>query len=305
MESIAPTRYNYKGPENDSYRSAPKKKDYFFDDLAEYIIVDKDENDHVPSNKFQTGHTWTKDHTPVQSERTACIVNNDKRVEASTIKKLGTNETGEDEIKYEWKPGFCLQLGSQGRKAMLQLLRNVYKENKKFKHIFEKMNPPTTISNLPFFKISMLWELAYQLEVFDEAIKIHKTYGKVRSKAHDANGTNTGVHKSPKGRQIRSVDYMNELYHGKIEGDGRYCRSRSDGLQHLKRKMERLLASNKVTPEQFAKFMGSYKQKMTFVDVLKERMDENKRGSQRQQNNVYDYLNTYQCNTLDCAIMPH
>ncbi|AFZ80371.1 hypothetical protein BEWA_032240 [Theileria equi strain WA] len=86
------------------------------------------------------------------------------------------------ETEYVWKPGFCLQLGSKGRKAMLKLLRNAYKSNKNFKRVFEKKNPPTTISNLPFFRVSMLWELAHDLNVFDEAILIHKCFGKVKNK---------------------------------------------------------------------------------------------------------------------------
>nr|PVC52338.1 hypothetical protein MACL_00000929 [Theileria orientalis] len=84
--------------------------------------------------------------------------------------------------KYSWSQGFSLQLGSKGRKIMLQLLRLAYRSNKKNKNIFQNKNPPTTISNLPFFKISMLWELANDMGVFEHAILIHELFGSFKKK---------------------------------------------------------------------------------------------------------------------------
>ncbi|UKJ87754.2 hypothetical protein MACJ_000194 [Theileria orientalis] len=84
--------------------------------------------------------------------------------------------------KYSWSSGFSLQLGSKGRKIMLQLLRLAYRSNKKNKNIFQNKNPPTTISNLPFFKISMLWELANDMGVFEHAILIHELFGSFKKK---------------------------------------------------------------------------------------------------------------------------
>ncbi|UKK00162.2 hypothetical protein MACK_000232 [Theileria orientalis] len=93
-----------------------------------------------------------------------------------------TRILGKIRSKYSWSHGFSLQLGSKGRKIMLQLLRLAYRLNKKNKNIFQNKNPPTTISNLPFFKISMLWELANDMGVFEQAILIHELFGSFKKK---------------------------------------------------------------------------------------------------------------------------
>ncbi|GAW82304.1 conserved Plasmodium protein, unknown function [Plasmodium gonderi] len=80
--------------------------------------------------------------------------------------------------KVTYYPGFCKQLGTTGRRCMLELIRRVYRKNTSIcKNILShKIQPPTCISNLPFFNINMLWKLSYEFGVFDEALKIHKIY---------------------------------------------------------------------------------------------------------------------------------
>ncbi|KAK1933032.1 hypothetical protein X943_001901 [Babesia divergens] len=75
----------------------------------------------------------------------------------------------------EWYPGFSRQLGAKGRSAILDLVRRVYRQDPNhYKAILQARNPPSSISNLPFFNIPMLWELAHQFGVFQQAIQVHK-----------------------------------------------------------------------------------------------------------------------------------
>ncbi|EAN33474.1 hypothetical protein TpMuguga_01g00230 [Theileria parva strain Muguga] len=147
-------------------------KDYF-DDLSDYLNLE----DEVPEVK----------KNPVLEQNLKCKIDEDALIDI--FKKNGAKCESKSEMakilakakkKYVWAPGFCLQLGSKGRKIMLQLLRMAYKTNKKNKRVFQCKNPPTTISNLPFFKINMLWELAYDMGVFDEALLIHEFFGNVK-----------------------------------------------------------------------------------------------------------------------------
>ncbi|ORM41951.1 uncharacterized protein BXIN_0543 [Babesia sp. Xinjiang] len=74
-----------------------------------------------------------------------------------------------------WYPGFNRQLGAKGRSALLDLVRRVYRQDPPYyRAILQARNPPSSISNLPFFNIPMLWELTHQFGVFDQALLIHK-----------------------------------------------------------------------------------------------------------------------------------
>ncbi|KAK2197203.1 hypothetical protein BdWA1_000202 [Babesia duncani] len=162
----------------------------FFDDLAKYILFN------ATDAARGLGETSTCDNRSrgfskesierFSSNDSDYIIPNNLPLLNSALYKSSSvdnvNRFPECTPKYVWKPGFCLQLGSQGRKAMLHLLRTTYKSNKKYKRIFENKTPPTTISNLPFFKVSMLWELANDLNVFNKAIEIHRSYGKRRNR---------------------------------------------------------------------------------------------------------------------------
>ncbi|XP_954495.1 uncharacterized protein TA19520 [Theileria annulata] len=145
----------------------------YFEDLSEYLNLE----DEVPEVK----------KNPVPEQTHKCNIDEDSLIDI--FRKNGAKCESKSEMakilakakkKYFWTDGFCLQLGSKGRKIMLQLLRMAYKTNKKNKRVFQCKNPPTTISNLPFFKINMLWELAYDMGVFDEALLIHEFFGNVK-----------------------------------------------------------------------------------------------------------------------------
>ncbi|GBE59096.1 hypothetical protein, conserved [Babesia ovata] len=87
--------------------------------------------------------------------------------------ELGIDPDSEERI--EWYPGFNRQLGAKGRSALLELVRRVYRQNPTYyKSILQARNPPSSISNLPFFNIPMLWELTHQFGVFQQALVIHK-----------------------------------------------------------------------------------------------------------------------------------
>ncbi|GFE53150.1 hypothetical protein BaOVIS_005540 [Babesia ovis] len=97
---------------------------------------------------------------------------------------------GDDE-NVEWYPGFNRQLGAKGRSALLDLVRRVYRQDPvHYKAILQARNPPSSISNLPFFNIPMLWELTHQFGVFKQALMLQKNqlssgskYDKNKSKA--------------------------------------------------------------------------------------------------------------------------
>ncbi|KAK2196677.1 hypothetical protein BdWA1_001926 [Babesia duncani] len=97
-----------------------------------------------------------------------------------TIHKKGLGliqQSPENDTDETWHPGFTRQLGSKGRCAILELLRKVYRKNPPYyKEILKSRTPPASISNLPFFNIPMLWELAYQFGIFQQALQISRNY---------------------------------------------------------------------------------------------------------------------------------
>ncbi|EDO06875.1 uncharacterized protein BBOV_IV005140 [Babesia bovis T2Bo] len=320
METAVSKTPHYKETDKEIQRNDNRTANNIFDDVATYIIVDK--NDQDTNNKVQAGHKWTETDNTLgnQKNETKPVVdakNNDKQESLSEILQEDNNKATEE--KYEWKPGFCLQLGSQGRKAMLQLLRNVCKNNKSCRNIFQKMDPPTTISNLPFFKVSMLWELAYQLNVFDQAIEIHKSYCKCKLKggkcgdvySRAPNVTNVPVQNSGrthKTKRIRPSSIIKEFYQLLMENENLYTVMPNDGMRNLKRKMENLVSAKKVTPEQFSKFMGSYKPNGIYNEALHHTEDAHGLQKKAKHNNLYEYIPrlnkpTYPCSTMGCAVM--
>ncbi|KJP89911.1 hypothetical protein AK88_00367 [Plasmodium fragile] len=98
---------------------------------------------------------------------------------AAAAKQGHAAQKGQNVEGLQYYPGFCMQLGAKGRRCLLELIRRVYKEKTSTcKNILaHKLKPPECISNLPFFNIHMLWKLSYEFGVFEEALKIHKTYG--------------------------------------------------------------------------------------------------------------------------------
>ncbi|SBS86129.1 conserved Plasmodium protein, unknown function [Plasmodium ovale curtisi] len=140
-----------------------KRKDHF------PLGREKREKDAIPFTNIDA----------VTKENNICIEEMKKwTLGYSDTQKKKIDETEEENINYY--PGFCKQLGAKGRRCMLELIRKVYRENpSQCKNILsKKMKPPACISNLPFFNITMLWELSHELGVFNEALEIHRIYGK-------------------------------------------------------------------------------------------------------------------------------
>lgn len=296
---------NYVQYEGDKTQE-PRQVDYF-EDVANYILVN-------PEN--ETGEV--EDPTMEQPEQEWTYA------PAQIIKAPVQPYDPHDDIsdKYRWRPGFCLQLGSQGRKAMLQLLRNVYKGDKRHKQILENMNPPTTISNLPFFKVSMLWELAYHLDVFEEALAIHKIYAKMKNKVYRNHHHfsrpyyDYELHKMHNTRSSRPRGIPNALYGqeyegGKSEDQRQHAVMQKKNMDQLKRNMECLIAVKKAGPEQFIKFMSSFKQRTEACPpppppVMNKELDPN---NQNQGEEHYDYTpqvnsQVYMGNIADCVVSP-
>ncbi|CDR95822.1 hypothetical protein, conserved [Babesia bigemina] len=321
MDAPAPAVLHGDSQRMDTHYSGEKNQHDFFEDLATYIIVNKnDKNCHVAKSQTQAEHKWSEKSTPEDTKpMTVANGNTTPRNQKHSEEDVNDAEGGEAD-KYKWKPGFCLQLGSQGRKAMLQLLRNVYKSNKKFKHIFEKMDPPTTISNLPFFKVSMLWELAHELGVFDQAIAIHKIYGKVRHKLvkngaaqgapfYEGYSPRAAVSRSPKMRRMPNPMYGPPYYNTTNDDERRFYLEHSNNMNQIKRKVEHLVALNKSTPEEYMNGMVPYKQRKCVVGMQPGHVDNNLHAMQMQSNNMYDYIprmgnQVYSCAALDCGLIP-
>ncbi|GBE59710.1 hypothetical protein, conserved [Babesia ovata] len=321
MDAPAPAVSNGDAQRKDTHYSGEKNQHDFFEDLATYIIVNNNEkNCDVATSQTQAEHGWAKNSTQADTKHTPVGNDNTPPNKRQQSEEDVNTEDGEEGDKYKWKPGFCLQLGSQGRKAMLQLLRNVYKTNKKFKHIFEKMDPPTTISNLPFFKVSMLWELAHELDVFDQAIAIHKIYGKVRNKMgkngvaqgvqyYDGYSPRTTVSRSPKMRRIPNSMYGAPYYNTTNDDERRYYLEHRNNMNQIKRKVDHLVALNKSNPEQYMNGMVPYKQRKCVMGMQPNHVDNNLHAMQMQSNNMYDYIprmsnQVYPCATLDCGLIP-
>ncbi|KAK1442085.1 hypothetical protein BgAZ_401150 [Babesia gibsoni] len=260
-----------------------------FEDVANYIIVNMDES--VPV---------AVPHPSISMERPEM-----EWTYMPAIKKPTPSESlavvDEECDKYKWRPGFCLQLGSQGRKAMLQLLRNVYKGDRKHKQILENMNPPTTISNLPFFKVSMLWELAYHLDVFDEAVAIHRIYGKMKNKVYrnpnaisrpyytDYEVPKAAMSRSTRPRGIPSNMYSSDYDSPTTDEERHNMIVQKKNMEQLKRNMECLIAVKKAGPEQFIKFISSIKHR-DICNQLPPLINKDCEQSAQPQGNVYEYV---------------
>lgn len=291
-------------PQTDIQHKSGRKMD--FEDVAKYIIVaPADKIGKAPMVLKQPEQHWTYP-TEKSLRKSHVSVEN-------TIDKEG---------KYRWRPGFCLQLGSQGRRAMLQLLRSVYKGNKKHKQIFENMNPPTTISNLPFFKVAMLWELAYKFDVFQEALAIHKMYGNVRNKIYRNQHTNMkpyypnydatrhSVLRSNNPDNMRSTHFNPDYEHPTAGEERQYAMLTSENVEHLKRNMECMMTVKQGGSDRFMKFMGTFKPRDPNVDASTSSMETHDKNAETRTNKGYEYMpgmNTqiYSCTTMDCTVVPH
>ncbi|KYN97176.1 hypothetical protein PGSY75_1339300 [Plasmodium gaboni] len=153
-----------------------------FDDISDYILVD--ESDLKRDRSENT--TGSESNVMLASMR-----GDDKRGGNEKIKKelksfsyseesktCSDNTHNEDGSK---KQNFSRTLGTEGRKRMLKLLRRAYKYNDECKIIMKNKNPPLSISFLPYFNLNMLWQLAEDFGVYNEALKIHRECIKKRN----------------------------------------------------------------------------------------------------------------------------
>ncbi|AFZ79317.1 hypothetical protein BEWA_021650 [Theileria equi strain WA] len=120
-------------------------------------------------------------------ERKETVVN-DRRID------YGANDTPENIQDLEWHPGFTRHLGAKGRTALLELVRKVYRQDPThYKAILQSRNPPSSISNLPFFSIPMIWELTHQFGIFKQALMVYKNncFSKGKNRFHGSANSNS------------------------------------------------------------------------------------------------------------------
>ncbi|EUD67693.1 hypothetical protein C922_01881 [Plasmodium inui San Antonio 1] len=153
-----------------------------FDDISDYILVDESDLKRDRSDITSCGSSiimGTKGGgMPIKRNTTVKIKKEFKSASYSEGSKTGSDNTHHDDNK---KTGLCRTLGTEGRKRMLKLLRKAYKYNEECKVIMKNKTPPLSISYLPYFNLSMLWQLAEDFGVYNEALKIHKECIKKRN----------------------------------------------------------------------------------------------------------------------------
>lgn len=133
---------------------------------------------------------------PVKREIVATPVNEVERKEAVNDRRIdyGANDTPENIQDLEWHPGFTRHLGAKGRTALLELVRKVYRQDPAhYKAILQARNPPSSISNLPFFSIPMIWELTHQFGIFKQALTVYKNncFSKTKNRFHGSANSNS------------------------------------------------------------------------------------------------------------------
>ncbi|CAG9473269.1 conserved Plasmodium protein, unknown function [Plasmodium vivax] len=197
-----------------------------FDDISDYILVDesdlKRERSDITSCESNMimatkgggggGGGLGGGVMPIKRNTTVKIKKEMKSASYSEESKTASDNTNHDENK---KPGLCRTLGTEGRKRMLKLLRKAYKYNEECKVIMKNKNPPLSISYLPYFNLSMLWQLAEDFGVYNEALKIHKECIKkrnanVRFKQSSKNAANYNLSEMNKATKVSKAEYMSD-----------------------------------------------------------------------------------------------
>ncbi|KAI4836395.1 hypothetical protein MKS88_004189 [Plasmodium brasilianum] len=152
-----------------------------FDDISDYILVDE------ADLKRDRSDNTSSENNDIMTMKGACIKRNGtvkikKEMKSSSFMEGGSKGSSENTNNEDnKKPGLCRTLGTEGRKRMLKLLRKAYKYNEECKIIMKNKNPPLSISYLPYFNLSMLWQLAEDFGVYNEALKIHRECIKKRN----------------------------------------------------------------------------------------------------------------------------
>ncbi|KJP86875.1 hypothetical protein AK88_03488 [Plasmodium fragile] len=188
-----------------------------FDDISDYILVDesdlrRERSDITSCDSNMIMSTKGGGVMPIKRNGNVKIKKEMKSASYSEESKTGSDNTNNDENR---KPGLCRTLGTEGRKRMLKLLRKAYKYNEECKVIMKNKNPPLSISYLPYFNLSMLWQLAEDFGVYNEALKIHKECIKkrnanVRFKQSSKNAANYNLSDMNKTAKSSKTEYMSD-----------------------------------------------------------------------------------------------
>ncbi|SCM05996.1 conserved Plasmodium protein, unknown function [Plasmodium chabaudi chabaudi] len=201
----------------------PNELQSSFDDISDYILVDESDlkRDRLENTGSESNDTVaTKDGTGKRGTH-AQILKELKGSSFSEASKASSDRTNNNDGK---KNGACRTLGTEGRKRMLKLLRKAYKYNDECKIIMKNKNPPLSISYLPYFNLSMLWQLAEDFGVYNEALKIHRECIKKRTTNVRFKGNKNSVSynmqdivKTPKAPKN---EYMSDYLSSNVETQG-------------------------------------------------------------------------------------
>ncbi|CAD2102156.1 conserved Plasmodium protein, unknown function [Plasmodium vinckei lentum] len=201
----------------------PNELQSSFDDISDYILVDESDlkRDRLENTGSESNDTVaTKDGTGKRGTH-AQILKELKGSSFSEASKASSDRTNNNDGK---KNGACRTLGTEGRKRMLKLLRKAYKYNDECKIIMKNKNPPLSISYLPYFNLSMLWQLAEDFGVYNEALKIHRECIKkrttnVRFKGNKNSG-NYNMQEIVKSPKVPKNEYMSDYLSSNVETQG-------------------------------------------------------------------------------------
>ncbi|CRH01696.1 conserved Plasmodium protein, unknown function [Plasmodium relictum] len=211
-----------------------------FDDISDYILVDesdikRERSENTSSENNET--TSTKDveikkHENVKIEKKLKNSNYLEESKSNSDNNNDSNNNNSDNNNSNnnnnnvnnnnKKQCFSRTLGTEGRKRMLKLLRKAYKYNEECKLIMKNKNPPLSISYLPYFNLSMLWQLAEDFGVFNEALKIHrecikKRNSNVRFRSNGKTSNNYNFQELNKNAKSSKSEYMSDYIGSNID----------------------------------------------------------------------------------------
>ncbi|VWU51381.1 conserved protein, unknown function [Hepatocystis sp. ex Piliocolobus tephrosceles] len=191
--------------------------DSSFDDISDYILVDdsdskKDVSGNASSVSMDSSSTkdvviGKKRNIKIKREMKILPFSKNNKIITEGVRNIGDNKKG----------GTCRTLGTEGRKRMLKLLRRAYKYNDHCKIVMKENNPPLSISYLPYFNLSMLWQLAEDFGVYGEALKIHNECIKKRNTSVRYKNGSSSCSSSNNNKNSSSCNSPNIIKNAKTE----------------------------------------------------------------------------------------
>ncbi|CRG95101.1 conserved Plasmodium protein, unknown function [Plasmodium gallinaceum] len=204
-----------------------------FDDISDYIVVDESDLKRERSENTSSENNETTSTKDIEMKKDENVKNEKKYKNANYSEeskncsdnnndnKNNNNSDNNNDVNNNSTNGnnkkqcFSRTLGTEGRKRMLKLLRKAYKYNEECKLIMKNKNPPLSISYLPYFNLSMLWQLAEDFGVFNEALKIHrecikKRNSNVRFRANGKASGNYNFQELNKNTKSSKSEYMSD-----------------------------------------------------------------------------------------------